>query len=108
MAITSASVRVRIFRKYAVVLISLVSGVLVTSTIFDAYVGYQHNKSVIVSIQMEKAQAAALKIEQFVKGIESQLWWIAHTPWENSASSLKQRSEERRVGKECRSRMTRC
>src|SRR3989449_1776701 len=91
MAITSASVRVRIFRKYAVVLISLVSGVLVTSTIFDAYVGYQHNKSVIVSIQMEKAQAAALKIEQFVNGIESQLWWIAHTPWENSASSLKQR-----------------
>jgi len=91
MAITSASVRVRIFWKYAVVLISLVSGVLVTSTIFDAYVGYQHNKSVIVNIQMEKAQAAALKIEQFVKGIESQLWWIAHTPWENSASSLKQR-----------------
>ena len=91
MAITSASVRVTIFRKYAVVLISLVSGVLVTSTIFDAYVGYQHNKSVIVNIQMEKAQAAALKIEQFVKGIESQLWWIAHTPWENSASSLKQR-----------------
>src|SRR2546421_9533203 len=61
-------------------------------------------------IQREQAEATAAKIAQFIKEIESQIGWTTQLPW--SAGTLEQRrfdglrlrSEERRVGKEGRSR----
>jgi len=50
---------------------------------------YQEHKASLVRIQREQAEAAAGKIAQFVKEIESQLGWTVQLPW--SAGTIEQR-----------------
>ena len=62
---------------------------LLSNGIFDVFFYYQEHKSSLVRIQREQAEAAAAKISQFVKEIESQLGWTTQLPW--SAGSIEQR-----------------
>jgi signal transduction histidine kinase len=83
--------RGRLFRKYAVVFIALVSGALVTSGALEIYFSYQENKAALVLLQREKAQAAAARIEHFVKEIERQIGWTTHPQLVTGAAALEQR-----------------
>ena len=56
-----------------------------------ARVANQENKAALSQIQREKALAAAVRIEQFVRELEHQLAWIAQTPWGARGVSLDQR-----------------
>ena len=80
-----------LFLKYAVPLVLLVSGALVVSAMVEIYFSYQENKAALSQIQREKALAAAVRIEQFVRELEHQLAWIAQTPWGARGVSLDQR-----------------
>src|SRR5215510_5569376 len=80
-----------LFLKYAVALVLLVSGALVVSALVEIYFSYQENKAALSQIQREKALAAAVRIEQFVRELEHQLAWIAQTPWGARGVSLDQR-----------------
>jgi ABC-type uncharacterized transport system substrate-binding protein len=51
---------------------------------------YREHKTALIRIQHEQAVAAAAKISQFIKEIESQLGWTTQLPW--SAASIEQRS----------------
>src|SRR5205814_7981548 len=62
--------RGRLFRKYVVVFVILVGGVLMASSLVDLYFSYQETKRAIVRVERAKATAAAARIEQFVKEIE--------------------------------------
>jgi hypothetical protein len=62
--------RERLFRKYVVVLLILVGGVLMASSLVELYFSYQETKRAIVRVERAKAIAAAARIEQFVKEIE--------------------------------------
>jgi signal transduction histidine kinase/DNA-binding response OmpR family regulator len=62
--------RGRLFRKYVVVFVILVGGVLMASSLVDLYFSYQETKRAIVRVERTKATAAAARIEQFVKEIE--------------------------------------
>ena len=62
--------RGRLFRKYVVLFVALVSGALLGSGLIDVYFWYHEQKRAQVAIQREKALAAASKIEQFIKEIE--------------------------------------
>jgi GAF domain-containing protein/HAMP domain-containing protein len=62
---------------------------LLASGIFEVYFYYQDHKSALVRIQREQAEAAAAKISQFIKEIESQLGWTTQLPW--SGGSIEQR-----------------
>src|SRR5258708_36909802 len=101
-----------LFLKYAIPLVILSSGAVVVSGLVDMYFSYQESKSALSRIQHEKAAAAAIRIEQFVRELEHDLAWIAQTPWgprgvpidQRRLDSLRLGSEERRVGKEGRSR----
>ena len=73
--------RASLFLKYAIPLVVLVSGALVVSGLVEIYFSYQENKSALARIQHEKAAAAAIRIEQFVRELEHDLSWIAQTPW---------------------------
>ena len=57
--------------------------------IFDVWFYYQENKTSLIRIQREQAEAAAAKIGQFIREIESQLGWTTQLPW--SAGSIEQR-----------------
>ena len=82
-------VRSRLFVKYVVLFVAVVSLALIANGAFDVYFSYQEQKAALVRVQREQAEAAAGKIGQFISEIESQVGWTTQLPW--SASTLEQR-----------------
>jgi hypothetical protein len=62
-----------LFWKYLVVLVLLVGGALVASSLAELYFSYEEAKREIVALEQEKAVAAASRIERFVRTIEEQV-----------------------------------
>src|SRR5687768_11255134 len=65
--------RGRLFRKYLLLILSLVTSVLLVSSAIGAYFSYQENKASLVGMQHEKAVGAASRIEQYVLQVSEQL-----------------------------------
>jgi signal transduction histidine kinase/CheY-like chemotaxis protein/HAMP domain-containing protein len=82
-------VRNRLFMKYVGLFVTVVILALASSGIFDVYFYYREHRTSLIRIQREQAEAAAAKIGQFIKEIESQLGWTTQLPW--SAGSIEQR-----------------
>ena len=83
--------RGRLFRKYVVVFLLLVGGVLLVSSAVDLYFSYQETKEALVRIEHEQALAAAARIEQFVKDIERQVRWTTQAAFDDPAAAREQR-----------------
>jgi two-component system, NtrC family, sensor kinase len=81
--------RSRLFIKYVVLFVAVVGVALLSNGIFEVFFYYREHKTSLIRIQHEQAEAAAAKISQFVKEIESQLGWTTQLPW--SAASLQDR-----------------
>jgi signal transduction histidine kinase/CheY-like chemotaxis protein len=81
--------RRRLFTKYVALFVAVVTIALLSNGTFDVLFYYQEHKASLIRIQREQAEAAAAKIGQFVKEIESQLGWTTQLPW--SAGSIEQR-----------------
>jgi signal transduction histidine kinase/CheY-like chemotaxis protein len=88
---SNRSARGRLFRKYVVVFLLLVGGVLLVSSAVDLYFSYQETKEALVRIEHEQAVAAAARIEQFVKDIERQLRWTTQAAFDDPAAAREQR-----------------
>ena len=69
--------RGRLFRKYLLLILSLVTIALLASGAIGVYFSYQENRAALGSVQHEKAVAAASRIEQYIIGIEQQLKYAA-------------------------------
>jgi len=69
--------RARLFWRYFIPVMVLVCGALAASGGLGLYFSYQENKAAHASLQHEKAVAAAVRIEQFVRQIEQQLSFAA-------------------------------
>jgi len=67
--------RAGLFFKYFAFIGLLVSAGLVASGAIGLYFSYQETRNSLVSLQREKALTAAVRIEQFLRDIESQLGW---------------------------------
>ncbi len=67
----------RLFRKYLLLILTLVSGALLTSGAISIYFSYQEQKTALGNLQQEKAIAAASRIEQYIRQIEQQLAYAA-------------------------------
>ncbi|HEY7300180.1 MAG TPA: ATP-binding protein [Xanthobacteraceae bacterium] len=78
-----------LFRKYVALFLAVVFIVLLTNVLFEVAFSYQEQKAALIRIQREQAEAAAAKIGQFIKEIESQVGWTTQLPW--SAGTLDQR-----------------
>jgi signal transduction histidine kinase len=81
--------RSRLFIKYVVLFVAVVGVALLSNGIFEVFFYYREHKAALIRIQHEQAEAAAAKIGQFIKEIESQLGWTTQLPW--SAGSIEQR-----------------
>jgi signal transduction histidine kinase/CheY-like chemotaxis protein len=81
--------RRRLFTKYVTLFVAVVCIALLSNGVFDVYFYYNEHKASLIRIQREQAEAAAAKIGQFIKEIESQLGWTTQLPW--SAGSIDQR-----------------
>ena len=62
---------------------------LLVNGIFEIWGSYRENKDSLIRIQHEQAEAAAAKIGQFIKEIESQVGWTTQLLW--SAATTEQR-----------------
>jgi GAF domain-containing protein/HAMP domain-containing protein len=63
----------RLFRKYVVVLLVLVGGVLMASSLVELYFSYRETQRAILRVERAKAVAAAVGIEQFLREVEQQV-----------------------------------
>jgi hypothetical protein len=72
--------RRRLFTKYVALFVAVVCVALLSNGIFDVFFYYQEHKASLIRIQREQAEAAATKIGQFIKEIESQLSWTTQLP----------------------------
>src|SRR3989440_10221746 len=82
-------IRSRLFTKYVALFVAVVAVALLSNGIFEVFFYYREHKAALIRIQHEQAEAAAAKIGQFIKEIESQLGWTTQLPW--SAGSVEQR-----------------
>jgi signal transduction histidine kinase len=82
-------IRSRLFTKYVALFVAVVGVALLSNGIFEVFFYYREHKAALMRIQHEQAEAAAAKISQFIKEIESQLGWTTQLPW--SAASLENR-----------------
>jgi signal transduction histidine kinase len=71
-------VRGTLFRKYLLVLIAFIGGMLSVRGMIELHKSYQDNKAAVVRLQREKAAAAAFRIEHFIRQIEWQVGWASH------------------------------
>ena len=83
--------RGRLFRKYVVVIVALVAGLLVASGAVELWFSYQENKAALVALQREKAHGAAVRIETFVREIEREMGWTTQPVLASGAAALEQR-----------------
>src|SRR5579864_5632152 len=83
------TIRSRLFIKYVALFVAVVAVALLSNGIFEVFFYYREHKAALIRIQHEQAEAAAAKISQFIKEIESQLGWTTQLPW--SAGSIEQR-----------------
>ena len=67
----------RLFRKYLLLILTLVTIALLASGGIGIYFTYQETKAALASLQHEKAVAAAARIEQYVDQVEQQLAFAA-------------------------------
>src|SRR6202048_126275 len=86
---TGTGIRSRLFAKYVALFVAVVGIALLSNGIFEVFFYYREHKAALIRIQHEQAEAAAAKISQFIKEIESQLGWTTQLPW--SAGSMEQR-----------------
>src|SRR5258708_5443362 len=74
-------IRIRLFTKYVALFVAVVGVALASNGIFEVFFYYREHKLALIRIQHEQAEAAAAKISQFIKEIESQLGWTTQLPW---------------------------
>jgi signal transduction histidine kinase len=86
---SGTKIRSRLFTKYVALFVAVVGAALLSNGIFEVFFYYREHKAALIRIQHEQAEAAAAKIGQFIKEIESQLGWTTQLPW--SAGSIEQR-----------------
>ena len=83
--------RAGLFLKYLTFIMLLVSAGLIASGAIGLYFSYQETRSSLVSLQREKALTAAVRIEQFLRDIESQLGWTTLPLVSPAASAMEGR-----------------
>ncbi|MGB6400787.1 MAG: GAF domain-containing protein [Bradyrhizobium sp.] len=86
---SGTKIRSRLFAKYVALFVAVVGVALASNGMFEVFFYYREHKAALIRIQHEQAVAAAAKISQFIKEIESQLGWTTQLPW--SAGSIEQR-----------------
>ena len=89
--------RLRLFPKYALLIATLVGGMLAVNSAIGIWFSYRETESHLVALQVEKAGNAATRIEQYVLDIEHQMSWTALPRGTTSADGLDAGLDPRRT-----------
>jgi signal transduction histidine kinase len=88
------TIKAGLITKYAAFIIALISASLIASGAVSLFFSYRENQDFLVSLQHEKAIAAATRIEQYIEDIEHQLGWTALPQIGAGANPVEQRRFE--------------
>ncbi len=88
--------RSRLFQKYVVIFVALVSGALVSSGLIELFFSYEENRTAQIALQREKASTAAVTIEQFVRETERGIGSTIPPPWAAETVPPEQRQADYR------------
>jgi hypothetical protein len=86
--------RWRLFPKYALLIITLVGSMLIASGAIGIYFSWRENEAHLAALQVEKAQNAAYRIEQYIVDIEHELSWTALPRADADGDALESRRIE--------------
>jgi hypothetical protein len=86
--------RWRLFPKYALLIITLVGSMLIASGAISIYFSWRENEAHLAALQVEKAQNAAYRIEQYIVEIEHELSWTALPRADADGDALESRRIE--------------
>jgi signal transduction histidine kinase len=92
-----SKIRGRLFGKYVALFVAVVCVALIANGLLEVWFSYQEHKASLVRIQREQAQAAAAKIEQFIKEIQNQIGWTTQLPWSAGAAIEQRRFDALRL-----------
>ena len=73
--------RLSLAQKFAVAFLGLVAAVLLVNGAIDMGLTYRDARVQAVRVQQEKADAAAVRVAQFIAEIEQQLGWTTRPEW---------------------------
>jgi two-component system, NtrC family, sensor kinase len=79
-----------LFRKYVVIIVGLVSGVLIVGGAIEGYFSFQDKKATLIRVQSDQAEAAATRIEEFIHGIVTAIGWT-HSAYLPAGEAPRQR-----------------
>jgi len=79
----------QLFRKYVLLFMGLVSAALLVNAAIGLFFTYREDVSLLGNLQLEKADAATQRIEQFLGEIEREVGWTTYMQW--AAGTLEQR-----------------
>ncbi len=71
------TLRLRLFVKYAALIVVLVGGALVASGAISLYFAWNQSRESLFALQREKADAAGYRISQYIREIEHEIGWTA-------------------------------
>jgi signal transduction histidine kinase len=80
-AATPPNVRGTLLRKYVTLFVAVVSVALIANGVFEVWFDYREQKTLLIRLQHEQAEAAADKISGFIKEIEHHIGWTTQLPW---------------------------
>src|SRR5579885_2561954 len=86
--------RGRLFLKYSLAFVLLVSSALLAGGLVQVYFAYGENEAVQLRLQQEKASAAAATLERFVADIVRDLGWTQPPEWLPAPPALEQRLDD--------------
>ena len=70
----------QLFRKYVLVFVALVGGILIASSVVQLLFSYQESQSAVLRVERAEAARAALRISQFVDSVRVELQAILPPP----------------------------
>src|ERR1700756_803794 len=85
-----------LFRKYVAYFAALVTLALMASGSIEIYFSYQENKAALLTLQHEKAVAAASRIGDYVQEIQHQMQWLG-LPQPSTATAEQRRFDYLKV-----------
>jgi signal transduction histidine kinase/CheY-like chemotaxis protein len=91
----SPDVQGRLFRKYLMLIVTVIAVPLLANGAYEIWSTYQLHKASLIQLQKSQAEAAAGKIAQFIKEIENQVGWM--TQLAVASPSLEQRRFDARL-----------
>jgi signal transduction histidine kinase/CheY-like chemotaxis protein len=74
-------IRLRLLQKYVGLFVVVVCAALVANGLVDIWFSFQEQRSLLVQVQREQANTAALRIGQFIHEVQGQLAWSTQLPW---------------------------